>query len=243
MEPTPTGTDELTPVSEQTARFARFFDHTNLKPESGAHEIEQLAKEAAASGFAAVCVAPRWVAYSAELLLTLKENRCAVCAVVGFPHGNSTTETKVFEARDAIRRGATEVDMVISIGDLKNRNRDMVRNDIRAVVEEAHSQKAISKVILETGYLERDEVILGCELTVQAGADFVKTSTGFGPSGADVDTVQLMRKTVGKDIGVKAAGGIRTLADAVRMIDAGASRLGCSSSVQIMEEYKKSSLG
>jgi deoxyribose-phosphate aldolase len=216
--------------------FARNFDHTNLKPTSGKREIEQLCKEAAEHRFAAVCIAPRWVAISANLLSGLGANSVRVCTVVGFPHGNTTSEGKAFETTHAIAGGASEIDMVISIGDLKDRNERAVEHDIAAVVEAARLRQAIVKVILETAYLEKDEIVLGCGLAVRAGADFVKTSTGFGSGGADVDIVRLMRETVGDTVGVKAAGGVRTLSDARRMLNAGATRLGCSSSVQIMHE-------
>ncbi len=228
------------PVSPRNdlGTFALRFDHTNLKPTSGRTEIEQLCEEAAECGFAAVCITPRWVKTAAELLSGLGGNSVRVCTVVGFPHGNTTGEGKAFETTHAIGSGASEIDMVISIGDLKDGNEYAVERDIAAVVEAAHSRQAIVKVILETAYLDKDEIVVGCRLAVRAGADFVKTSTGFGPGGADAEVVRLMRATVGEQVGVKAAGGIKTLADAQTMLNAGASRLGCSSSVQIMEELR-----
>ena len=220
------------------AIFARKFDHTNLKPTSGISEIEQLCNEAAKYNFAAVCIAPRWVTDSAKFLFSLGAISVHVCTVVGFPHGNATSKGKAFETAHAIAEGASEIDMVISIGDLKDGNERVVEHDIAAVVESAHSHQAIVKVILETAYLDKDEIVLGCQLAASAGADFVKTSSGFGPGSAKVDVVQLMRETVGETVRVKAAGGIKTLTDARTMLDAGASRLGCSSSLQIMEELR-----
>ena len=224
--------------SDELAAFARYFDHTDLKPTSGKNRIEQLCKDAANHGFATVCIAPRWVATAAKSLSGNGAKSVSVCTVVGFPHGNNTTEGKVFEATHAIANGASEIDMVISIGDLKDDNQSIVEYDIRAVVDAAHASQAMVKVILETAYLDENEIMVGCHLAAQAGADFVKTSTGFGPSGADLEVVRLMRKTVGNALGVKAAGGVRTLADAQGMIDAGATRLGCSSSTQIMAELR-----
>ena len=221
--------------------FALGFDHTNLKPTCGISEIEQLCKEASENGFGAVCIAPRWVAAAVDLFSGLGANSVPVCTVVGFPHGNATSEGKAYEAAHAIANGASEIDMVISIGDLKDGNDSAVEHDISAVVEAAHSRQAIVKVILETAYLDNDEIVSSCRLAVNAGADFVKTSTGFGPGGADAEVVRLMRETVGKQVGVKAAGGIKTLADSRMMLNAGATRLGCSSSVEIMEELRRES--
>lgn len=228
------------PVSQRDgiSAFALRFDHTNLNPTSVRNEIERLCKDAAEYGFAAVCIAPRWVKTAAELLSRLGPNSVHVCTVVGFPHGNTTSDGKAFETTHAIDNGASEIDMVISIGDLKDGNESAVEHDIAAVVVAAHSRQAIVKVILETAYLDEDEIVVGCRLAVRAGADFVKTSTGFGPGGADASVVRLMRETVGEQVGVKAAGGIKTLADARTMLSAGASRLGCSSSMEIIEELR-----
>ena len=233
-----------TPVVQRTVleAFALKFDHTNLNPTCGKSEIEQLCKEASENGFGAVCIAPRWVATAAELLSSLGADSVQVCTVVGFPHGNTTSEGKAFEAAQAIANGASEIDMVISIGDLKDGKESDVEHDISAVVDAAHSHEAIVKVILETAFLNNDEIVSGCRLAVNAGADFVKTSTGFGPGGADVEVVRLMRETVGEHVGVKAAGGIKTLADSRMMIKAGATRLGCSSSVEILEELRRESV-
>ena len=218
-------------------QLARLFDHTNLKPDCGLTQIQTLCQEAADHEFAAVCVAPRWVVVAADILSKQGAGTVAVCTVVGFPHGNTTTKAKVLETQVAARAGAREIDMVISIGDLKDGNDGYVEEDISEVVQAARSENAITKVILETAYLEKHEIVKACKLAVRAGAEFVKTSTGFAPSGANADVVRLMRDTVGDSVGVKAAGGIRTLADVQTMVGAGADRLGCSSSVQIVHEF------
>lgn len=229
------GLEELR-YPEAVAELAAKLDHTDLRPTSGDREIFRLCSEAAEYGFASVCVAPRWVPFAVRWLSGEVGASVQVCAVVGFPHGNTTTRTKTFEAAEAADAGAAELDMVISIGDLKARNLKVVSRDVAAVVEAAHERAAIVKAILETGFLSREEIELACRLVVSAGASFVKTSTGFGPDGADPETVQLMRRTVGPNVGVKASGGIRTLSAARRMLAAGASRLGSSSSVAILEE-------
>jgi len=229
------GLDKLKHI--ELTDFSTKFDHTNLKPTSGKNDISRLCKEAVEYGFAAVCVAPRWVAYAAKRLSGKTANAVRICTVVGFPHGNTTTEDKKLEAVHAIENGASEIDMVISIGDLRDGNKKIVEYDIATVVEAVHDRSGIVKVILETAFLEDREITLGCKLSVQAGADYVKTSTGFGPKGADARIVRLMRQTVGDAVGVKAAGGIRTLADVRSMLDAGASRIGCSSSPEIVREF------
>lgn len=187
-------------------------------------------------GFAAVCVAPRWVPSVVRRLSEADGQSVAVCTVIGFPNGYNTTAVKAFEAADAIEAGATEIDMVASIGDLKAGNREYLEKDIAEVVQATRAGGGLVKVILETAVLTTNEIVLGCELAVDAGAQYVKTSTGFGPGGADPESVALIRRTVGPGVGVKAAGGVRTLADARRMLDAGASRLGSSSSVEILRE-------
>lgn len=222
--------------SDNIVEFARWFDHTNLKPTASSSEILKLCEEGAKHSFCTVCIAPRWVKFATDTLTEFSARTVHICTVVGFPHGNTTTAAKAFETTEAIRDGASEIDMVISIGDLRDGRHQYVRQDIAAVVEAAQSRGAIVKVILETAYLEPDEVVAGCEISANAGADFVKTSTGFASSGATPEVVSLMRRTVGNDLGVKAAGGIRTLEDARMMLEAGATRLGCSSSVAIMEE-------
>lgn len=218
------------------AELAGKFDHTELRPKSGDREIFRLCREAKEYGFGTVCVAPRWVRSAVQWLSAEAGNSVRVCAVVGFPHGNTTTEAKTFETAQAADAGTTEIDMVISIGDLKSGNLEVVSRDIAAVVEAAHERGTIVKAILETGFLSREEIVLACRLAVSAGASFVKTSTGFGPEGADPEIVQLMRRTVGPNVGVKASGGIRTLSAARLMLASGASRLGSSSSVAILNE-------
>jgi deoxyribose-phosphate aldolase len=217
-------------------QLSRLIDHTMLKPEATAGDIQQLCREAREFGFFSVCVNPSYVAYAKALL---RGSPVAVCAVVGFPLGAQPPEIKVLEARRAIREGAQEIDMVINIGALKSRDDALVRKDIRGVVEACKEGRAGCKVILETALLSDEEKVRGCELAMKAGADFVKTSTGFSKAGATVEDVALMSRTVApRKLGVKAAGGIRTYADVVRMIQAGATRVGCSSSVKIMEEAR-----
>ncbi len=213
--------------------LAKLIDHTRLKPETKRAKIQELCEEALAYEFASVCINPVHVEYAAELL---KGSSVDVCCVVGFPLGATMSEVKAFETKESIRKGATEVDMVINVGALRDENYDLVRSDIEAVVEAADGK--IVKVILETGLLIDDQKRKGCILSKEAGAHFVKTSTGFGPMGATPDDVRLMRKTVGSKMGVKAAGGIRSFKDALRLIDAGATRLGTSSGVAIVEGYR-----
>jgi len=213
--------------------IASLIDHTLLKPEATPEQIVQLCTEAREYGFASVCVNPVYVKLAWDLL---KGSPVKVCSVVGFPLGATTPEVKAFEARHAIRDGASEIDMVIHIGALKAGDDDLVEADIAAVVDVSHAAGALCKVILETCYLTDDEKIRGCILAKRAGADFVKTSTGFGPRGATVEDVALMRRTVGPDMGVKAAGGIRTLEALQQMVAAGANRIGASASVKIMQE-------
>jgi deoxyribose-phosphate aldolase len=210
--------------------LARLIDHTLLKPEATEAQIRTLCAEARQYQFAAVCVNPSWVSLCAELV---SGSDVRVCTVIGFPLGATTTVVKVVEARDAIANGATEIDMVINIGALKSGNDDLVRRDIGEVVMAAQG-KALVKVILETALLTREEKIKACLFAKQAGADFVKTSTGFGPGGATIEDVALLRETVGKQMGVKASGGIRDRAAAVAMVAAGATRLGTSASVAIV---------
>jgi len=216
--------------------LASKIDHTNLKPTAQKSDIFSLCEEAAEYGFSSVCVASRWVATAHK---ELASTDVKVCSVVGFPHGNSSTHAKVSETMQALRDGAVEIDMVMSVGDMKAGNFEGVHNDILEVSKVVKQHAGCLKVILETGYLDDDEVVKACIIAVKAGVDFVKTSTGFGPSGADPETVALMRKTVGEQVGVKAAGGIKTLADAQKMLNAGASRLGCSSSVDLINELSR----
>ncbi len=213
-----------------TIEIVRLIDHTLLKPEATPEQIERLCAEAREHGFASVCVNPTYVARCAELL---SGSGVAVCTVVGFPLGATTSAVKAFEAREAVEQGASEVDMVIAIGRLKAGEHDAVEEDIRLVAAVAHTGGAICKVIIETALLTDEEKTAVCQLAVRAGADFVKTSTGFAASGATLHDVALMRGAVGPQIGVKAAGGIRSLADAQAMVKAGATRLGTSAGVQI----------
>lgn len=209
--------------------YIKLIDHTWLYPNSREAEIVQLCEEAKQYGFASVCVNPLWVSLSAKLL---QETDVNVCTVIGFPLGANTPETKAFEAKKAIEDGATEVDTVINIGALKDKNDALVEEDIRTVVEAAKG-KALVKVIIEACLLTDEEKVRACELAVKAGADYVKTSTGFSTHGATVEDVALMRKTVGENIGVKASGGVRDKQDIQAMIDAGASRIGTSSAAKI----------
>lgn len=207
------------------------IDHTLLKAETTKEQIKVLCEEAKEYGFASVCVNPTWVKYAAELL---QGSDVKVCTVIGFPLGANTPETKAFETKNAIENGATEVDMVINIGALKDGDDELVERDIKAVVEAAKG-KALTKVIIETCLLTEEEKVRACELSVKAGADYVKTSTGFSTGGATVEDVALMRKTVGPNIGVKASGGVRNTEDAQKMIEAGATRIGASAGVSIVK--------
>lgn len=207
-----------------------YIDHTLLKADSRKEQIDQLIKEAIEHQFASVCVNPTWVSYCSE---KLTDTGVKVCTVVGFPLGATTSATKAFETKDAIAQGADEIDMVINIGAAKDGNWQLVENDIRAVVE-ASGDKLV-KVIIEACLLTDDEKVAACQASVRAGADFVKTSTGFSTGGATLADVALMRQTVGPDIGVKAAGGARSLADAQAFVEAGATRIGTSSGVAIVQ--------
>jgi deoxyribose-phosphate aldolase len=217
------------------AGLARMIDHTLLKPQATEEQIRQLCAEARAHQFASVCVNPTWVALCARLL---KDSPVAVCTVIGFPLGANTPDVKAFEAERCIGLGATELDMVINIGALKSGDDQAVEDDIAAVVRVAHSRAATVKVIIECAYLSDAEKARACTLAAVAGADFVKTSTGFGPGGATVEDVALMRQAVGPELGVKAAGGIKTAADARAMIAAGANRLGASAGAQIVRDWQ-----
>lgn len=207
----------------------RYIDHTLLKPESTQTQIDKLIAEAVEYQFASVCVNPTWVSYAAK---ALKGTEVNVCTVIGFPLGANTSSVKAFETKDAVANGADEIDMVINIGQLKSGQYDAVEADIRAVVE-ASGDKLV-KVIIETCLLTDGEKVKACQLAVAAGADYVKTSTGFSTAGANIADVTLMRKTVGPNIGVKAAGGTRSYADAEAFIKAGATRIGTSAGVAIV---------
>ncbi|KMY50852.1 deoxyribose-phosphate aldolase [Peribacillus loiseleuriae] len=213
-----------------TQNVANLIDHTLLKADATKAQIKQLCEEAREHHFASVCVNPTWVAYASELLAG---SDVVVCTVIGFPLGANTPETKAFETKNAIENGANEVDMVINIGALKDQDDELVERDIRAVVESSKG-KALSKVIIETSLLTEEEKIRACELAVKAGADYVKTSTGFSTGGATPEDIALMRKTVGPTIGVKASGGVRNTEDAVKVIEAGATRIGASAGISIV---------
>jgi deoxyribose-phosphate aldolase len=215
------------------AEVARWIDHTLLKPEATAGQIKKLCTEAGEHGFATVCVNPVYVSLAKGLL---KGTDVGVCAVVAFPLGATLPDLKAHETRAVIEQGADEVDMVINLGALRGEAYALVLNDILSVTQEAHSLNVKVKVIIEAALLTRREKILACLLSKAAGADCVKTSTGFGPGGATVEDVSLMRCVVGSETGVKAAGGIRTLKDALAMIAAGANRLGASAGVSILQE-------
>ncbi|PLC13179.1 2-deoxyribose-5-phosphate aldolase [Kocuria flava] len=206
--------------------LAPYIDSTLLKPEASREQIAALCEEAVAHGFASVCTNPLWAGFVRE---RLAGSEVKTCVVVGFPLGASATEVKAFETRTAVDAGAQEIDMVIDIAAARANERETLERDVRAVAEAAHAGGALLKVIIETCLLDDDAKVLACEAAVAAGADFVKTSTGFSTAGATVADVLLMRATVGPDIGVKASGGIRTREDALAMIEAGATRIGASS--------------
>lgn len=208
------------------------IDHTLLKPEATREEISQLCFEARKYSFASVCVNPTHVRLCKSLL---RGSSVKVCTVIGFPLGATTPEVKVFETRQAIEDGAEEVDMVINIGGLKDKNYELVARDIRGVVKEAHSHDVLVKVIIETALLTDEEKKIACLLVKEAGADYVKTSTGFSKAGATVEDVALMRRTVGPLLGVKAAGGVRTREDFEKMVSAGATRIGASAGIKIVK--------
>jgi deoxyribose-phosphate aldolase len=212
--------------------IASYIDHTILRPDATEADVRRVCAEAFHYGFAAVCVNPYWVSLVAS---ELKGSAVKTCTVAGFPLGANATEVKVAEAELAVRCGAQEVDMVINAGALRSGDYERVRTDISGVVQACHRGNAITKVILENALLDDAQKAIACALCKVAGADFVKTSTGFASSGATAEDVALMRRVVGKEMGVKAAGGIRTLEDLRRMVAAGASRVGASASVSIME--------
>lgn len=213
--------------------IASYIDHTLLKPEVTSDQIDRLCNEAERYRFASVCVNPRYVERCAR---ALTGSPVRVCTVIGFPLGATTTKVKVFETVQAIGHGAREVDMVLAVGALRGREYHAVADDIRAVTDAAHASGVLVKVILETGLLTDVEKVMACMLAVRAGADFVKTSTGFGPGGATVADIALMRTAVGPAIGVKASGGVRSLAAAQALIAAGANRIGTSAGVSIVQE-------
>jgi deoxyribose-phosphate aldolase len=215
----------------KASELATYIDHTLLKPQATEDQIKQLCQEAKQYGFASVCVNPVYVSLANTLLMG---SDVKVCTVVGFPLGASLTSAKLFEAEQALVDGAREIDMVIAIGILKTENYFWVEKDIRKIVEACQKDQAIVKVIIETCLLTDEEKVKACNIAKAAGADFVKTSTGFLGEGATVADVKLMRETVGDSMGVKASGGIRSYEDAIAMIDAGASRIGASSGIKIV---------
>lgn len=222
-------------VGPVEADIARLIDHTLLKPEASRDDIRKLCNEALKFGFASVCVNPWYVSLAAEIL---RGSQVRVCTVVGFPLGATLPQVKVFETEETIKLGAQEIDMVINIGALKSRQDEAVEADTRGVVEASHHGGAICKVILETALLTADEKVRGSLAAKNAGADFVKTSTGFSTGGATAEDVRLMRAAVGRDIGIKAAGGVRSLEDVQKMVEAGATRIGASASIKIIEQAR-----
>jgi deoxyribose-phosphate aldolase len=218
--------------------LARLIDHTLLKPEATQQEIEKLCAEAKQYGFASVCINPSNIKLCAKLL---HDSDVKICAVIGFPLGAASSSVKAFEADQAIKDGALELDMVINVGMLKSGEYEYVKEDILSVVSTAHSSSVLTKVIIETGLLTDEEKVKACLLAKQAGADFVKTSTGFVKGGATVDDIALMRKIVGPEIGIKASGGVRSRKEALALIASGADRIGASASVKIVVGEKTTS--
>ena len=214
-------------------QLAKIIDSTLLHPNKSGLDFEKLCMNAQKYGFYAVCVNPYWVRFCAN---QLQGTGVKVVSVVGFPLGQSTTKIKALEAREAVENGASEADMVMNLAALKDKKYDLVKEDVEAVVGATNGKPV--KVILETGYLSDEEIVKACEIAMEAGAAFVKTSTGFGPLGATVPHVYLMRKTVGDKMGVKASGGIKSFGDALRMIAAGANRIGASEAVKMIEGCK-----
>jgi deoxyribose-phosphate aldolase len=219
--------------SEAAREVARHIDHTLLKPDATRDEILRICEEGVRYGFASVCINPIWVR---EAACALRGSGVKVCTVIGFPLGANSPDTKAYEARRSIFDGASELDMVINVGALKSGDNDLVSRDIRGVVEVAHESGFICKVIIETALLTDDEKVSACLIAKEAGADFVKTSTGFAKGGATVADVALMRRVVGGQMGVKASGGVKDLKQAQEMIHAGATRIGASVGVKIIQE-------
>jgi deoxyribose-phosphate aldolase len=222
-------------IEQIDADIACLIDHTLLKPEASRDDIRKLCQEAVRYCFASVCINPWNVSLASELV---RGSGVKVCTVVGFPLGATLSEVKIFETEEVLKLGAEEIDMVINVGALKSGQDDLVESDIRGVVEASHRGGAICKVILETALLTIEEKVRACVAAKNARADFVKTSTGFGPGGATAEDVALMRAVVGGEIGVKAAGGVRTLEDFKKMVAAGATRIGASASVRILEQAR-----
>lgn len=210
-----------------------YIDHTILKADASKAEVETLCQEAKEHQFKSVCINPTWVSLAKELLA---DTSVLVCTVIGFPLGANHTDVKVYETKKALEEGADEIDMVINVAQLKAGNEDYVKNEISEISKEVHQNNGILKVIIETSLLTDGEKIKACSIAKDAGADFVKTSTGFSSSGATIEDIKLMRKTVGEKMGVKASGGVRALDFAKELIESGATRLGTSSGVQLVNE-------
>jgi deoxyribose-phosphate aldolase len=230
--------NEATAAVSGASDIASYIDHTLLKPEASEAEILKVCAEAAEYGFKSVCVNPVWVK---TVKNALRGTSVLTCSVVAFPFGATSSDVKAFEARGAVLDGADEVDMVIDIAAARAADKGALVDDITAVAEVVHAEDAILKVIIETALLSEEQKVLACEAAVEAGADFVKTSTGFNGGGATVEDVALMRRTVGPGMGVKASGGVRSLADAQAMIAAGATRIGASSGIAIVKGEQGSS--
>lgn len=218
------------------SKLAGIIDHTLLKPDATLTQVEQLCGEAMQYGFGAVCVNSYWVKTCKK---ALDGSQVKTAATIGFPLGAMSTKAKRAETKRAIKDGAVEIDMVMNVGELKSGNLEAVGHDIREVVKEAHKRNAIVKVIIETCLLTDEEKVTACRISMEADADFVKTSTGFSTGGATVEDIALMRGVVGDKLGVKASGGIRSYADAIQMVNAGATRIGASSGIRIVEEELK----
>lgn len=214
-------------------KLAKYIDHTILNADATQTDVDKVIEEAIKYDFASVCINPYWVKHTHA---ALKDSDVNTCTVIGFPLGATSTESKVFEAQQAIKDGADELDMVINIGELKAHHDDAVLADIKALADAVHAENKLLKVIIETSLLNHEEKVWACQLSEKAGADFVKTSTGFSTAGAKVEDVKLMRETVGDRLGVKASGGVHSKAEAEAMIDAGATRIGASASVKIVTE-------
>jgi deoxyribose-phosphate aldolase len=225
-------TPSVQPAAADAGSIAGYIDHTLLKPEASEADVLKVCAEAAEYGFKSVCVNPIWVK---TVKNALKGSGVLTCSVAGFPLGATPTDVKTFEARGAVLDGADEVDMVINIAAARAGDTGALTEDISAVAEAVHASGAILKVIIETAMLTDDQKVLACQAAVEAGADFVKTSTGFNGGGATAGDIALMRRTVGPDLGVKASGGVRSLADAQAMIAAGATRIGASSGIAIVK--------
>lgn len=228
------------PHITESAALARLIDHTLLKPEAGEDQIRALCNEAAANGFASVCVNATWVPLCAELLA---ETNVKVCAVIGFPLGATLPAVKAYETEQVAQLGAHEVDMVLNVGRLRDGDHWSVHRDIAAVADVARDNGLLLKVIIETGLLDEEQKIAACVIVKEAGADFVKTATGFNGGGATVEDIALMRRVVGPSLGVKAAGGVRSAGDALAMIEAGATRIGTSSGARIVQDFAAGATG